>query len=201
MIALPDPCGVAFKEWHGICQALLEGRQMIVVRKGGISEGPGGFAPEHRAFWLYPTQVHQAQQGLRDEEQSELPAGPEPDSGVSMQGFALVELIHRLESEEDLPALAPFHVWTPETIRSRFRYRQPGLWVLAVRVFRRDPPWTLVPTVEQRGCKSWVLLEPFLSTRGLEPVLAEEAWNQRYRHLQSAISKRSPVSVPWGTGF
>jgi hypothetical protein len=194
MIFQPDSCAVAFKEWDGVCRALLQGRQTVIVRKGGISEGPGGFRPEHRAFWLYPTQVHQAQQGLRDDVQSVPQRAPDPSHGVSIQGLALVELIERIESEQDLPALEPFHVWTPETIRSRFFYRQPGLWVLAIRVFRRDPPWTLVPTVEQLGCKSWVFLEPPLSTRGLEPVLEEDAWNQHYQLLQSAILGRLPAS-------
>ena len=58
-------CAVAFKEWAGICDALGAGRQCVILRKGGIAEGPGGFAPEHDAFWLYPTRVHEAEQGLR----------------------------------------------------------------------------------------------------------------------------------------
>ena len=63
----PESCAVAFKEWAGVCDALIEGRQTIIIRKGGISEGagPGVFVPEHAEFWLYPTWVHQAEQGLR----------------------------------------------------------------------------------------------------------------------------------------
>ena len=67
MVSPPvDSCAVAFKEWAGICDALIAGRQSIVVRKGGISEsaGPGVFVPEHSEFWLFPTWVHQAEQGL-----------------------------------------------------------------------------------------------------------------------------------------
>ena len=64
---LPESCGIAFKEWASVCDALLEGRQTIILRKGGISEGtaPGVFVPEHSEFWLYPTWVHQAEQGVR----------------------------------------------------------------------------------------------------------------------------------------
>ena len=39
--APPGWCAVAFKEWAGVCDALLQGRQAIIIRKGGISEGPG----------------------------------------------------------------------------------------------------------------------------------------------------------------
>lgn len=62
---LPVTCDVAFKEWASVCEALASGEQTIILRKGGIAEGPGGFTVEHRAFWLYPTFVHQAEQGLR----------------------------------------------------------------------------------------------------------------------------------------
>ena len=62
-----ESCRIAFKEWASVCDALLEGRQTIILRKGGISEGtaPGLFVPEHSEFWLYPTWVHQAEQGVR----------------------------------------------------------------------------------------------------------------------------------------
>ena len=61
MSLLPDHCAIAFKEWSEICQVLADGHQTLIVRKGGIREGPGGFSPDHPAFWLYPTYVHQAQ--------------------------------------------------------------------------------------------------------------------------------------------
>ncbi len=61
----PGTCAVAFKEWSGVCDALADGRQSILLRKGGIREEPGAgrFVPEHREFWLYPTGVHQAAAG------------------------------------------------------------------------------------------------------------------------------------------
>jgi hypothetical protein len=39
--------GVALKEWAVICQALAEGRQTILLRKGGIAEPGGAFRVEH----------------------------------------------------------------------------------------------------------------------------------------------------------
>src|SRR5205814_10220299 len=56
---------IAFKEWAAVCLALASGRQSIIIRKGGIAEAGGAFAPEHDRFWLYPTYVHQQQTGLR----------------------------------------------------------------------------------------------------------------------------------------
>ena len=62
-----DTLSVAFKEWAVICRALAEGRQALILRKGGIAEAGGQFAPEHNRFWLYPTFVHQQQGGIKPE--------------------------------------------------------------------------------------------------------------------------------------
>jgi len=188
MNLLPDHCAIAFKEWSEVCQALADGHQTLIVRKGGIREGPGGFAPDHHAFWLYPTYVHQAQQGLR-ERGLDRPGGPAPEPGdrVSIGAIAAVEVVWRINSETDLLALTPFHVWTVDTMRKRFSYRQPGLWVLGVRVFRRDSPWTLLPTALQLGCKSWVELDSPVSTKGLRPALDHGDWSEQIGLLRSVL--------------
>ena len=35
----------AFKEWHVVVEALAAGEQILLLRKGGIAEGRGGFDP------------------------------------------------------------------------------------------------------------------------------------------------------------
>ena len=189
MSSLPDSSRIAFKEWAGVCDALMTGRQAIILRKGGILERPGGFAPEHSSFWLYPTHVHQAEQGLRLERWVEEASGSPPAATdrVMIQAFAAVELVHFVGAEETLLPLAPFHILTEETVRKRFHYRKPGLWVLGVRVFRRDEPWPLDPTPEQLGCKSWVVLDTPLATQGLQPVLDADDWAQRMDRLRSLL--------------
>ena len=98
-------CGIAFKEWAGVCDALIDGRQTLVVRKGGISEpaGPGGFAPEYPEFWLYPTWVHQAELGLRT---GARPSGTSPtadrEGSVSIGSFVTVDLVAQVTSEKTL---------------------------------------------------------------------------------------------------
>ncbi len=84
--------------------------------------------------------------------------------------------------------LTPFHIWTEETVRKRFHYRKPGLWVLGVRVFRREEPWPLDPNPEQLGCKSWVVLETPLATEGLEPVIDAAQWSRRLDRLRSVLT-------------
>ncbi len=185
--ALPESCGIAFKEWASVCDALLEGRQTIILRKGGISEGtaPGVFVPEHSEFWLYPTWVHQAEQGVRsDVAGGPATQSPNADGSVPIRGLVQVDLIGYLESEQSLPALAEHHILTAETVSKRFHYRKPGLWVLCARVWRHDPGHTIAVTPEHAGCKTWVVLEKPLATSRLIPVFSDDAWVTRRRSVR-----------------
>jgi hypothetical protein len=184
-VRLPQTCPIAFKEWAGVCAALAEGRQALIVRKGGIAEGPRGFAPEHDIFWLYPTQVHQSEQGLRTAAAPPLSTGPL--DRVALSALAVVDSIDFLEREEALTALFELHVWTEETLVRRFHYRRPGLWVLGVRVFRRSDPHWLEASAEHAGCKTWVPLDPPLTTDGCEPVFDEAEFFRQRARLRAAL--------------
>jgi hypothetical protein len=184
---IPPSCSVAFKEWVGICNALAEGRQSLILRKGGIDEGPGGFRPEHPCFWLYPTHLHETQQGLRDE--TPPPPASEPTAGsIGLPALAVVECVGWADRPEALEPLADLHVWTEETVLKRFHYRKPGLWVLGVRVLRADPPPRIEITPEQLGCKSWVPLETSFSTAGLIPTIDEATLADRLNRIRSISS-------------
>ncbi len=183
--ALPPACGVAFKEWAGVCAALGAGRQSLILRKGGVAEAGGEFRPEHPAFWLYPTVVHQAEQGLRTP--AAAPITPFPPEVVPLGALAVVEWTGRVDTLDQLAALAPFHDWTEATIRGRFDYRRPGLWALVVRVYRRDEPLPLAVTPEQLGCKTWVPLDPAPGTAGLCAVIDPAAAERRRAAIRRAL--------------
>jgi len=187
-VFLPETCGIAFKEWAGVCEALAEGRQSLILRKGGIAEGSRGFTPEHDAFWLYPTHVHQAEQGLRDAGAA-VPRSADPrlPETVDLATLATVDSIAFVDREATLDALLEHHVWTEETVRRRFHYRKPGLWVLGVRVFRRDAPHRIEVSAEHAGCKTWVALDPPPATAGCTPVLDEQEFARRRALLRTAL--------------
>ena len=186
-MSIPDSCSFAFKEWAGVCDALADGRQCLIFRKGGIQEeeGPGLFSVAHDVFWLYPTYVHQAEQGLRV-------AAPEPPddiaSAVPIPALAVVSGIYRVFDPTLLPALEPFHVWTEDTVLKRFHYRSPGLWVLGVRVHRLPEPRPMTVTPDHAGCKTWVELDAPLSTAGLTPALDRESFVRRSRALHAILA-------------
>src|SRR5262245_4553049 len=61
---------IAFKEWAVVVDALGRGDQILVLRKGGISEGRGGFQIEHNRFLLFPTLFHQQRQSVQPSAQA-----------------------------------------------------------------------------------------------------------------------------------
>jgi hypothetical protein len=180
----------AFKEWAVICRALAEGRQALILRKGGIAETGGEFAVEHNRFWLFPTYSHQQRAGIRPEaypllEQAET---ERPPAGVvRLSHFGEVGGVYKVHDLTRALILAHLHFWSEETVRSRFHYRYPGLFVIPVRVYRaREVELPMTPYYE--GCKSWVELEQELPTKGARPVLKEEEFRDVHRSLDMLLN-------------
>jgi hypothetical protein len=119
-----------------------------------------------------------------------------PGSDIPIDLLARVDLIGRVRDEALLPALEEFHVLTPETVRGRFHYRTPGLWVLAARIRRREPPFVIHPTPEQAGCKTWVMLDEPLPTSDLLPALDDAEWSSRLARLRAILDAENPRSIP-----
>src|SRR5262249_12515920 len=170
---------IAFKEWAVICRALAEGRQSLILRKGGIAESGGQFRPEHDRFLLYPTFFHEQQRGgIKPEllpllEEAEL-NGP-PHGVIWVTHFAEgAEVSHVTDLEKAL-ALNSLHGWTADTVRQRFHYRTPGLYVLAVRVHQLPVSVEVIEQPKYAGCKTWVELDAGISTDAATPVLNDEA--------------------------
>ena len=152
----------AFKEWAAICEALAGGRQNLILRKGGISEEGGVFRPEHDRFWLYPTHFHEQQHaGIKPEEQAWLLAAEasRPPSGtVRLSHVVEVTGVEYCKDLEEVLKLDAEHIWSEATVRQRFAYRTPGLYVLRVKVTRADAPVEIAERPEYAGCKTWVPL-------------------------------------------
>lgn len=171
----------AFKEWAVICQALAEGRQAVVLRKGGIAEKMGEFQVEHSRFWLYPTYVHQQRDVVSADalpllEQAE--AQRPPRGVVRLTHIAETAGVYHLHNLPAALLLGGMHCWSAATVKSRFEYKHPGLFVLPVRVYRAAQAFDLPETAEYAGCRSWVELERELPTDGAAPVLSDEAYRE-----------------------
>ena len=164
----------AFKEWAVICEALGQGKQAIILRKGGIAEDE--FHLDQDRFWLYPTYVHQQDDGIREEAKpllEQVKANRPPAGTLRLQYWAEVDGIYRMRDELPALLLSHLHSWSDETVLKRFNYRVPELHLLVVRVHRLPKPHELAELAAYAGCRSWVELEKPLSTAGSAPVLGD----------------------------
>lgn len=180
----------ALKEWAVICRALAGGRQAILLRKGGIAETAGEFRVEHTRFWLYPTHVHQQRDGIRLDAAGLLEAAESdrpPPGVVRLEHFADIDGIYHVHDVASVLKLRELHLWSDETARSRFDYRHPGLFVLALRVHRAARATEVIETPAQAGCRSWVELEQNLPTDGAVPVLDDTAFRDVVRELERIL--------------
>jgi hypothetical protein len=147
---------VGFKEWALVCQALGEGKQNVIIRKGGIAEGRDGFAFRHREFFLFPTFFHEQLERVRV-------AGsllPEPRPGeVEIRWFARVKETWVMTNWEEVRTLEPLHIFEESVVRERFGYdAAPGVHVAFVEVLRLEPVWRFPDAKAYGGCRSWVKL-------------------------------------------
>jgi hypothetical protein len=173
---------VAFKEWAVICRALAEGRQSLILRKGGIAEQGGTFRPEHDRFWLYPTYFHEQQRkGLKPEFTPLIDAAEadRPPPGVlRLTHFAEVTGVIEVRDLATALRLDGLHLWSEATVRQRFAYRRPGLFVLPVRVWRAAQTFEVPESPAYAGCRTWVELDRELPTAGASAVLGEEPFGE-----------------------
>jgi hypothetical protein len=186
----------AFKEWAVICQALADGQQAIILRKGGIAESTGNFEVKHNQFWLFPTYVHQQRTGLQPKAMSllhEVESHRPPAGMVRLTHFAHLGGIYRVRDLTRALLLGHLHLWSQETVKARFAYRGPGLYVLPVRVYRAAKAFELPLTPEYEGCRSWVQLDQELPTEGAQPVLSDADFHDVHRSLDLLLNPTTLV--------
>lgn len=181
----------AIKEWAVICKSLAEGRQALLIRKGGVAEESDGFRLEHTRFWLFPTYVHQQRDGIKTEAISlleEVESSRPPAGMMRLSHFAEVAGVYHVHDLVGALLVQHLHLWSEETVRSRFAYRRPGLYVMPVRVWRSAQVFELPEKAEYAGCKSWVELEKPLPTEGAIPVWDDAKFRDLLRELDSLLN-------------
>jgi hypothetical protein len=183
---------VAFKEWAVVVDALLRGEQAVIVRKGGLREGPGGFQIEHPEFLLFPTLFHQQRESVTPAAQARYdelaPHFPPPET-LRIEGLARIISWRRLETLDAARQLHGQHIWRDEVIAGRFDWgRDKSIFALAVRVSRLDSMVELPMRPSYGGCKSWVELKEDVSLKGAQPVLSDADFAAKLELFQKALA-------------
>jgi hypothetical protein len=200
MISNPATLSVALKEWNLVISALLEGRQAILLRKGGILESGNQFELEHPAFLFYPTFIHQDPQMVKPADRAGLSqVAAEPES-VTLRGYGTVARIFEVPSRRQLEALNDLHLWDAPLLDMRFNYRpEKPLYLVVVRAFALAAPVTVPNTLEYAGCKSWVPLNRDVDVRGATPALTRDQMEALVERIARTFSPAAPVPpVPAG---
>jgi hypothetical protein len=140
--------------------ALLDGRQTVLLRKGGIGEKR--FAVTASRFLLFPTVAHSHAERVRPEHRDLLPAatGDSTEDTVVIRAGAAVVAAIEVNRPEALESIARHHIWTDESVRAGrldFRPKQ-RLTVLVVQASPLTRPVRLSRTPDYAGCTSWVQL-------------------------------------------
>jgi len=184
---LPDTLQVALKEWQVVCDALAAGRQIILLRKGGIYESAGEFEIEHRRFLLFPTYLHQNAAMLKAPLQVAKVSAEPGQVRLSLAG-EITDII-QLSNRAAMDRLDDQHIWARPLIDMRFNYRPENpLYLLLVRAYLLRQAATIDNTPEYAGCKSWVPLEREVPIRGAIPALDEKQYAARRETILQRIA-------------
>ena len=171
--------------------ALGRGEQIVILRKGGISEGRGGFQVDHPEFLLFPTLFHQQRDAVLPDAQqrydaiaSHLPTAEK----LRIEFLAKVAEWRRVDALADAERLRGQHIWRDEVIADRFEWgRVKNIFAIAVRVLRLPAAIELPMAPAYSGCKSWIELERDVDVRGATPVLDDKAFASKLAQFTSAL--------------
>ena len=188
---LPPSCDLALKEWAVACRALSLGKQILILRKGGIHKDDKEFRVVHPDFLLYPTYEHQKPDLLDIEYHQDLREvlGENDVPGlVTLSHWCQVTDKFEVRDEERLAKLSPFHVWTADYAQSRLHWRpkQP-LMVVLLRAYALQQPQALPILDEYAGCKSWVELGQDVPLGYMKAVQTDEEHEAQALAIREAL--------------
>ncbi|KUI42449.1 hypothetical protein AU197_15255 [Mycobacterium sp. IS-1590] len=177
----------ALKEWSAAVHALLDGRQTVLLRKGGIHEKR--FAVTASRFLLFPTVAHSHAERVRPEHRDLLDtaAADSTDDAVVIRAGARVVAAVEVIRPERLEQVASLHIWTDASVRAdrldfRPKHRLTALVVQASPLVR---PLQLDRRPEYAGCTSWVQLP--VDPEWAAPVHDEAALREIAERLRRSV--------------
>jgi hypothetical protein len=198
---LPPASSIALKEWAVAVNALAEGKQVLILRKGGIHKDDKEFRVVHPEFLLFPTYEHQSPELLKPAYHQDFQKSVEEYDipGLVFLGcFGQVTEVFQVTDREALSRISEYHIWTDDYAEKRlhWRPRQP-LTIALLRVHRLVQPQALPLLDEYAGCKSWVDLGQDVPLGGTTPALSDSEYQRRAGAIRRALD--GVATTPSGT--
>ncbi|MBW5447767.1 DUF1802 family protein [Cohnella sp. CFH 77786] len=183
---------IALREWAVAVRALEEGRQAIVLRKGGIAEETREFRLESNRFYLFPSFEHQKPHLIKPEASETLAAtqaeAAEFPGKVRITSYAEVVEDIEITDAETLRRLDGLHIWTEDYAEERLKWkRTKPLHVLLLRVYGLSAPIDIPMQESYAGCKSWLRLEEELPPPKAEPILDDGTFDRIADSVRQAV--------------
>ena len=187
----PVTATCALKEWAATCLALAQGRQIVLLRKGGLLDEDGVFHLEQRQFFLSPTWLHQDATLVKPEHRDLLalavPSPGESRTRVLLRLFATVERVWALGPENEAALQHLPHIWSQNYLDLRYSYQtEAPLLCVALRVWELEEPQRLDLRPMDLGCRSWM---EWPEPRGglARPVMAHDDFQTRLELMETLM--------------
>ncbi|MCH8868801.1 MAG: DUF1802 family protein [Chloroflexi bacterium] len=195
---LPPSSDLALKEWAVAVKALSEGKQILILRKGGIHIDDREFRVVHPEFLLYPTFEHQNAELVKPEYQDGLQQTLDENDVpglVSLGYWCQVTDKFQVSEQDLLDEVSPYHIWTTDYANKRLHWRpkQP-VTIALLRVYELQQPQALPVLDEYAGCKSWVELGQDVPLSIMTPVLSDQAYEGQAEALRQVLGG-TPTAV------
>jgi len=167
------PNHTALKEWASVIAALDRGKQVVLIRKGGLADPHFGLEADR--FYLFPTNYHDA-------------GGGEPDR-VPITHWAEVVRTWQVRDLETLLRLDAVVEHDRPTLETRYRFRpDQAINVIAVRAWRLAKPASIKMTEAYGGCRSWVSVDEEIDIGGSVPALSESTLQAKVESVDALLA-------------
>ena len=202
---LPNQSQIAFKEWAVTVNALAQGRQVLLMRKGGIHEVTKDFRVAHPEFLLYPTYEHQNADLLKASSQSlfeETLTNSIPTDTITFSNWAQVTETIKVVELEKVQELSNHHIWTNQYTESRLRWKpMVPLSIMLLRVFKLEEPVTIPWIKEYAGCTSWVEIMPKINLGQLTPAMNDRDYQNTVASIKNCLGFNRAGDQPQNCGI
>ena len=169
------PNHTALKEWASVIAALGRGKQVVLIRKGGIADPKFGLEADR--FYLFPTNFHES-------------GAPPPSAAIPITHWCEAVQTWEIRDLSALLRLEPLVVFDRQTLETRYRFRpDQAVHVIAVRTWQLLRPAHVPMTEAYAGCRSWVSLDEEIDIDGSRAVISDS-------QLQAKIEEVS-AALPW----
>ena len=179
----------ALKEWATIVKALENGKQTIILRKGGILETASGFEIIAKKFLLFPTWEHQEIKHVKPEYHNLLnqTLDNKPKEGYNTITSIAEVLDHKdISSNKIIDNLSSFHVWSDEYIKERINWMpEKPLKAIFLKVYT-FPQIEIPLQSDFEGCKSWIELNS--NQKSGQSVLTNQEINNELKKFREIVN-------------